>query len=95
MAISGGRFVLLTGSECEVMTALAQAFPRVVGKEALMTSLYGLRPDCEPEIKIIDAFICKLRKKLRVIGVEIDTAWGTGYALRVAERPVIIAEAAA
>jgi two-component system cell cycle response regulator CtrA len=39
----------------------------------------------EPELKIIDVFICKLRKKLsEATGGEnyIETVWGRGYVLR-------------
>ena len=42
----------------------------------------------EPEPKIIDVFICKLRRKLEVAGargVSIDTVWGQGYILRETE----------
>jgi len=48
----------------------------------------------EPELKIIDLFICKLRKKLAEVsgGKDyIETVWGRGYALRSPEevRPAI------
>jgi two-component system cell cycle response regulator CtrA len=39
----------------------------------------------EPEVKIIDVFICKLRKKLAdAAGGDnyIETVWGRGYVLR-------------
>jgi two-component system cell cycle response regulator CtrA len=39
----------------------------------------------EPELKIIDVFICKLRKKLSEAtggGSSIETVWGRGYVLR-------------
>ena len=39
----------------------------------------------EPEPKIIDVFICKLRRKLVENGAEglsVDTVWGQGYILR-------------
>jgi two-component system cell cycle response regulator CtrA len=42
----------------------------------------------EPEMKIIDVFICKLRKKLaHASGGKdyVETAWGGGYALRPEE----------
>jgi len=42
----------------------------------------------EPEPKIIDVFICKLRRKLELAGargVSIDTVWGQGYILRETE----------
>ena len=49
----------------------------------------------EPELKIIDVFICKLRKKLsQVSGGEsyIDTVWGRGYVLREPEDATIPGE---
>jgi two-component system cell cycle response regulator CtrA len=47
-----------------------------------LNHLYGGRD--EPELKIIDVFICKLRKKLHDVGVGhlIETMWGRGYVLR-------------
>jgi two-component system cell cycle response regulator CtrA len=37
----------------------------------------------EPELKIIDVFICKLRKKLKAVAGDhyIETVWGRGYML--------------
>jgi two-component system cell cycle response regulator CtrA len=55
-----------------------------VTKEMFLTHLYGGRD--EPELKIIDVFICKLRKKLFQAGGPasgcIETVWGRGYSLR-------------
>lgn len=50
-------------------------------KETFLNHLYGGRD--EPDIKIIDVFICKLRKKLQTVGAEdlISTVWGRGYIL--------------
>lgn len=50
--------------------------------------------DKEPEIKIIDVYICKARRKLEPIGVRIDTVWGKGYALAINAKPLIVPEAA-
>jgi two-component system, cell cycle response regulator CtrA len=39
----------------------------------------------EPEVKIIDVFMCKLRKKLANVSNGknyIETVWGRGYVLR-------------
>jgi DNA-binding response OmpR family regulator len=54
----------------------------VLTKEAFLNHLYGGID--EPEVKIIDVFICKLRKKLAQAGAEdmIGTVWGRGYVLR-------------
>jgi two-component system cell cycle response regulator CtrA len=55
-----------------------------VSKEMMLNHLYG-GMDGEPHFKIIDVFICKLRRKLRTAtgGPHyIETVWGRGYALR-------------
>ena len=51
-------------------------------KEAFLNHLYGGMD--EPEMKIIDVFICKLRKKLATAGADslITTVWGRGYMIR-------------
>ena len=50
---------------------------RVCTKEFLLSTLYGGRD--EPELKIIDVFICKLRGKLGDHAKAIQTVWGRGY----------------
>ncbi len=50
-------------------------------KDALLTALYSDRADDEPDPKIIDSYLCKMRKKLRPFGVEILTVWSRGYRL--------------
>jgi len=52
-------------------------------KEMFLNHLYGGMD--EPELKIIDVFVCKLRKKLSVATKGenyIETVWGRGYVLR-------------
>lgn len=50
-------------------------------KDQLMAALYSDRVDEAPEIKIVDVFVCKLRKKIAPFGVKIATHWGQGYGL--------------
>ena len=52
-------------------------------KEMFLNHLYGGMD--EPELKIIDVFVCKLRKKLATASGGnnfIETVWGRGYVLR-------------
>ena len=66
-------------------------------KDQMMTMLYADRPDEEPDSKILDVMICKMRKKLRPHGVEIRTIHGAGYELPPTSREKIkalMAEAA-
>ena len=66
-------------------------------KDQMMTMLYADRPDEEPDSKILDVMICKMRKKLRPHGVEIRTIHGAGYELTPTSREKIkalMAEAA-
>jgi two-component system cell cycle response regulator CtrA len=79
----GGRPVPLTGKEYKMLELMAQRRGSTLTKEMFLNHLYGGMD--EPEIKIIDVFICKLRKKLSdVSGGKnyIETVWGRGYVLR-------------
>jgi two-component system cell cycle response regulator CtrA len=74
--------VHLTGKEYAILELLVLRRGVVLTKEAFLNHLYGGMD--EPEMKIIDVFICKLRKKLQQAGVDniIGTVWGRGYMLR-------------
>jgi two-component system cell cycle response regulator CtrA len=75
--------VHLTPSEYKVLELLSLRKNSVLTKEMCLNHLYnGLK---EPEVKIIDVFICKLRKKLAAAAQgdnQIETVWGGGYMLR-------------
>ncbi|MCL7463922.1 response regulator transcription factor CtrA [Phaeovulum sp. NW3] len=78
-----GRPVHLTGKEYQMLELLSLRKGTTLTKEMFLNHLYGGMD--EPELKIIDVFICKLRKKLaEVTGGEnyIETVWGRGYVLR-------------
>ncbi len=79
-----GRRVGLTGKEYAIFEMLSLRKGMTLTKEMFLTHLYGGRD--EPELKIIDVFICKLRKKLHQAGAPasgcIETVWGRGYSLR-------------
>jgi len=75
--------VNLTGKEYQMLELLSLRRGTTITKEMFLSQLYGGMD--EPEIKIIDVFICKLRKKLAVAsnGEDyIETVWGRGYLLR-------------
>jgi two-component system, cell cycle response regulator CtrA len=78
-----GDVLGLTRREYEVLEALALRKGRVITKPALFDILYS--GEDEPGMKIIDVFICKLRKKLTTaLGGHdpIETVWGRGYVLQ-------------
>jgi two-component system cell cycle response regulator CtrA len=73
----------LTGKEYGVLELLSLRKGTTLTKEMFLNHLYGGMD--EPELKIIDVFVCKLRKKLnQATGGEnyIHTVWGRGYVLR-------------
>jgi two-component system cell cycle response regulator CtrA len=75
--------VHLTGKEYAMLELLSLRKGTTLTKEMFLNHLYGGMD--EPELKIIDVFICKLRKKLaHACGGEnyIETVWGRGYVLR-------------
>ncbi len=78
-----GLPVHLTGKEYQMLELLSLRKGTTLTKEMFLNHLYGGMD--EPELKIIDVFICKLRKKLaEATGGEnyIETVWGRGYVLR-------------
>lgn len=79
----GGKTVHLTGKEYQMLELLSLRKGTTLTKEMFLNHLYGGMD--EPELKIIDVFICKLRKKLSEAtdGKNyIETVWGRGYVLR-------------
>ncbi len=78
-----GRPLHLTGKEYGILELLSLRKGTTLTKEMFLNHLYGGMD--EPELKIVDVFICKLRKKLaQATGGEhyIETVWGRGYVLR-------------
>lgn len=78
-----GDTVHLTGKEYGILELMALRKGTTLTKEAFLNHLYGGMD--EPELKIIDVFICKLRKKLEdATGGSnyVETVWGRGYVLR-------------
>jgi two-component system cell cycle response regulator CtrA len=78
-----GQQVHLTGKEYGILELLALRKGTTLTKEMFLNHLYGGMD--EPEAKIIDVFVCKLRKKLATSADGhnfIETVWGRGYVLR-------------
>lgn len=81
-----GQHLHLTGKEYQMLELLALRKGTTLTKEMFLNHLYGGMD--EPELKIIDVFICKLRKKIEAISngvIYIDTVWGRGYVMREIE----------
>lgn len=74
----------LTSKEYGILELLSLRKGATLTKEMFLNHLYGGMD--EPEVKIIDVFICKLRKKIEKMsphgGSCIETVWGRGYVLR-------------
>ena len=80
--VDGSR-VHLTGKEYQMLELLSLRKGTTLTKEMFLNHLYGGMD--EPELKIIDVFICKLRKKIQqATGSDhyIETVWGRGYMLK-------------
>ncbi len=79
----GGQAVRLTGKEYQMLELLSLRKGQTLTKEMFLNHLYGGMD--EPELKIIDVFICKLRKKIAAAhdgDSMVETIWGRGYILR-------------
>ncbi len=78
-----GQPLHLTGKEYGILELLSLRKGTTLTKEMFQNHLYGGMD--EPELKIIDGFVCKLRKKLSTATEGdnyIETVWGRGYVLR-------------
>ena len=78
-----GKTVHLTGKEYQMLELLSLRKGTTLTKEMFLNHLYGGMD--EPELKIIDVFICKLRKKIAQSTDNenyIQTVWGRGYVLK-------------
>ena len=83
LALVDNRPVGLTEKEYGVIELLSLRKGTILTKEMFLDHLYGGMD--EPELKIIDVFVCKLRKKIaEATGGHhyIETVWGRGYVLR-------------
>lgn len=79
-----GSRVPLTGKEFALVGALMSRPGMIISKERFLDMMYPPQDD-QPEMKIVDVFVCKVRKKFAdLIGKEvadelIQTVWGRGY----------------
>ncbi len=81
----------LTGKEYGILELLSLRKGTTLTKEMFLNHLYGGMD--EPELKIIDVFVCKLRKKIaQATGGRhyIETVWGRGYVLRDPLEPAVV-----
>jgi two-component system cell cycle response regulator CtrA len=91
-----GHAAHLTGKEYQMLELLSLRKGMTLTKEMFLNHLYGGMD--EPDLKIIDVFMCKLRKKLaNASGGKnyIETVWGRGYVLRHLTDEEAVAAAAA
>jgi DNA-binding response OmpR family regulator len=91
MVSRNGQEVRLGARLMELFMILYRRAGMIIEREALMDQLYQLREN-EPDMKVIDVMVCKLRRALQPLGMKIITAWGTGYALdlRPAEKGKVV-----
>jgi two-component system cell cycle response regulator CtrA len=90
-----GQPLHLTGKEYGILELLSLRKGTTLTKEMFLNHLYGGID--EPELKIIDVFICKLRKKLSAATQGdnyIETVWGRGYVLRDPQPQTELAQSA-
>lgn len=68
----------LTRTERKLLVALGNG--RLMSKDRLHHLMYEDDPNGGPQTKIVDVFVCKLRRKLADV-IQIETLWGQGYRL--------------
>ena len=80
--VANGVRVYFTKKELAILQLLVLRRNMIMTKEVILSQLYGGMD--EPEIKIIDVSICKIRSKLSKAGLPtvISTVWGRGYSVK-------------
>ncbi len=76
IAVMGGELVFLTPTQALLLQGLAERTPLWTTKKYLMDAMYGLSNDEEPEEKIVDVFICKIRQAMKHTPYTIQTLHG-------------------
>lgn len=80
----GGKMIRnLTGTEFMLFRFLLDKAGRIASKEVIFEWFYQLaaEDDVPSDMKLVDVYVCKLRKKLIPLGLAIATVWGRGYRL--------------
>lgn len=73
--------IKLTPKEMDFLVLMMRKYPEIATKEAVWETVF-MEPNGDgPELKIVDVFVCKMRKKLSPLGIVIETFWGRGYRL--------------
>jgi two-component system cell cycle response regulator CtrA len=68
----------MTPREWDLTSCLYANSPKIMSRQALLEAMYPNNASA-PEMKIIDVFICKIRKKIKPHGMDIGLSWGKGY----------------
>ena len=68
-----------THMEARLFLVLKRSPNQTCGKEALLARLYANRIDDMPDVRMVDVWVCKMRKKLANTTWRIETIWGEGY----------------
>lgn len=84
-----GHTVRLTALQAELAHMLAREAPKAVPQERIRIGLWGTQDGPANETAMLSQHVCKLRKKLRTIGLTINLARGAGYYITTAENAAI------
>ena len=80
----------LGASAARFAEPLLAASPALVSRDRAMLALYGFRNDA-PEPKILDVYLCHIRRALEPIGARVATHWGRGWSIDRASADAIYA----
>jgi DNA-binding response OmpR family regulator len=86
IAVRGGQAIRLTRREFQIFNRLNQSRFRIVHKADIMEAVYGSEGE-EPDWKILDQFLHRLRKKLVKLGLVIEVVRNEGFALKFSLLP--------
>ncbi len=81
IAIIDGKVIRLSHRTSQFFAGLVKCSPRIATKAYLMDYVYGLEADNEPDQKIVDLYIMRIRRKIKHTRFRVATIWGEGFKL--------------
>lgn len=80
------RALKLRPYECRILSFIEKQ-TGTARRQAIYTALFGNRPECDqPDIRLVDVYLCRIRRVLRPIGIEIVTVFNVGWALTATDK---------
>lgn len=84
-AFSWGEKLLLSPQQSRLLTKLYQGSPGIVTNEQLHTAI-ARDIEADTTLNHLKVVLCKVRQKLKPLGIAISVHWGRGYSISAEDK---------